>query len=333
MRVRAENGETQSDFSEPSAAVRTNAEPTVDDVAVTSTPVLETDTYGAGERIEVSVTFSEAVNATSDTDFQLSVGGNKLAPLVSGSGTTTLVFGYTVQSDDDDDNGIFISSEEVTLVGDRNGNPQAGEITSVATDVPADLDHSGPGTQSDHKVDGSRSIVSVEVTSTPRLETDTYGAGETIEFTVTFTVPVDAAGTPVLELLFDGSEVRQAGLVSGDGTRALVFGYTVVSGDDDDNGLFLRDESDYNNPDGPVRLDSGDTITFAGTTTDAPLYWAVAGGRSRATRWTARGPRPPSTARRCSPLRRSRSRCRRTARRTRGSASSARPRTRTPATR
>ena len=65
----------KSDYSEPSAAVRTNAEPTVDDVAVTSTPVLETDTYGAGERIEVSVTFSEAVNATSATDFQLNVGG------------------------------------------------------------------------------------------------------------------------------------------------------------------------------------------------------------------------------------------------------------------
>ena len=308
VRMRADNGEMKSAYSDRSDVVKTNAEPEVDDVAVTSTPVLETDTYGAGERIEVSVTFSEAVNATSDTDFQLSsVGGNKLAPLVSGSGTTTLVFGYTVQSDDEDDNGIFISDEEVTLVGDRNGNPQGGEITSVATSIPADLDHSGPGTQSDHKVDGTRSIVSVAVTSTPRLETDTYGAGETIEFTVTFTVPVDAAGTPVLELLFDGSEVRQAGLVSGDGTRALVFGYTVVSGDDDDNGLFLRDESDYNNPDGPVRLDSGDTIRFAGTTTDAPLYWQGRGG-TRATRWTARGPRPPSTARRRSSLSRTRSR-------------------------
>ena len=56
--------------------------PTVTNVAVTSMPVLETDTYGAGETIEVSVTFSEAVDATSDTDFVLSVGGARRAPLV-----------------------------------------------------------------------------------------------------------------------------------------------------------------------------------------------------------------------------------------------------------
>ena len=117
----------------------------------------------------------------------------------------------------------------------------------------------------------------MEVTSTPRLETDTYGAGETILFTVTFTAEVVRAGSPVLEFVFDSSEVRQAGYVSGSGTKALVFGYTVVSGDSDANGLFLRDEDDYNNPDGPVRLDTGDTIRFDGTSTDVPLYWSGRG--------------------------------------------------------
>ena len=182
VQVLAKNGETDSAFSDYSAVVKTNAAPTIVNrrVAVTSTPVLATDTYGAGERIEVSVTFSEAVDATPATDFQMSVGGNKLVPLVSGSGTATLVFGYTVAPGDEDLDGIFIGAEQVTLVGDRNGNPQTGEITSVATGVPANIDHAGPGTQSGHKVDGTRSIVSVEVTSTPRLETDTYGAGETI---------------------------------------------------------------------------------------------------------------------------------------------------------
>ena len=282
VQVLAKNGETDSAFSDYSAVVKTNAAPTIVNrrVAVTSTPVLATDTYGAGERIEVSVPFSEAVDATPATDFQMSVGGNKLVPLVSGSGTTTLVFGYTVAPGDEDLDGIFIGAEQVTLVGDRNGNPQTGEITSVATGVPANIDHAGPGTQSGHKVDGTRSIVTVEVTSTPQLETDTYGAGETILFTVTFTAAVDVTGDPVLELLFDGSEVRQAGLVSGGGTTALVFGYTVLSTDSDANGLFLRDESDYNNPDGPVRLDTGDTIRFEGTSTDVPLYWQGRGTQS-----------------------------------------------------
>ena len=247
--------------------------PRVTNVAVTSMPVLETDTYGAGETIEVSVTFSEAVDATSDTDFELNVSDDKSAPLVDGSGTETLVFGYTVAPDEEDDNGIWIGDQDRTLVGSRVVSAQSGTITSVATSATADLTHDALRTQPDHKVDGTRSIVSVEVTSEPLLETDTYGAGETIQFTVTFTAAVDVTGDPVLEFLFDGSELRQAGDVSGSGTTELVFGYTVVSGDDDDNGLFLRDESDYNNPDGPVRLDSNDEIEFKDTSTDVPLYW------------------------------------------------------------
>ena len=256
--------------------------PTVTGVAITSTPVLETDTYGAGETIRVTVTFSEAVTVTGDPEFAFSLdSGEDRAPYKSGSGTTALVFAYTVAPGDEDDDGIF-------LFDGSDFNNRVGPVTldsddaikSTGSTTDADLAHTGRGTESGHKVDGSRSIVSVEVTSTPQLESDTYGAGETILFTVTFTAKVDVTGDPVLEFLFDGSEVRQASDVSGDGTTELVFSYTVVSGDDDDNGLFLRDESDYNNPDGPVRLDSDDEIEFHGTSTDAPLYWAGRGTQS-----------------------------------------------------
>ena len=259
--------------------------PTVTNVAVTSMPVLETDTYGAGETIEVSVTFSEAVDATSNTDFVLSVGGARRAPLLSGSGTATLVFGYTVVSSDEDTNGIWIGDETRTLVGNRNGEPQSAgsAITSVATGAAANLDHTELGTESGHKVDGSRSIISVEVTSTPQLESDTYGAGETIQFTVTFNVAVDVDGDPVLKFVLGNSgDTREvdAAYVSGTGAKALVFGYTVVSTDDDDNGIYLRDEQDYDDPDGPVRLDSNDEIEFKDTSTDVPLYWQGRGNHS-----------------------------------------------------
>ena len=250
--------------------------PTISAMAMTSTPVLETDTYGAGETIEVSVTFDEAVTATSDTDFVLSVAGAKRAPLVRGSGTATLVFGYTVVSSDDDDNGIWIGDQDRTLVGNRNGDPQNGTITSLATSTAADLTHAELGQQSDHKVDGSRSIVSVAVSSTPMLETDTYGAGETIRFTVTFNVAVDVSGDPVLKFVLGNSgDVREvdAAYEMGGGSTALVFGYTVVSTDEDNNGIYLRDEQDYDSPDGPVRLDSNDEIEFKDTSTDVPLYW------------------------------------------------------------
>ena len=254
--------------------------PTVTGVEVTSTPLLETDTYGAGETIEVSVTFSEAVTATTATDFVLSVGGATRAPLLRGSGTATLVFGYTVAPGDEDDNGIWIGDETRTLVGNRNGEPQNGTITSAAVGTAADLDHPGPGEQSGHKVDGTRSIRTVEVISTPQLETDTYGAGETIRFRVTFNVAVDVDGDPVFEFALDGGASRSAAYETGGGTTALVFGYTVVSGDTDTNGIFLWDEADFDDPDGPVRLDSDDTIRFAVTDTDVPLYWAGRGTQS-----------------------------------------------------
>ena len=135
--------------------------PTVTNVEVTSDPALETDTYGADETIEVSVTFSEEVDATSDTDFVLSVAGAKRAPLLRGSGTATLVFGYTVVSSDEDTNGIWIGNETRTLVGNRGGEPQSGTITSVATGAAANLDHDELGTDSDHKVDGSRTTDNV----------------------------------------------------------------------------------------------------------------------------------------------------------------------------
>ena len=246
VRVLAKNGETDSDWSDASTAVSTNAAgttPTITAVASTSTPVLETDTYGQGERIEVTVTFSEAVNATTDTDFVLSVGGDDTrAPVLDGSGTTRLVFSYTVRASDEDDNGIWIGDQDRTLVGDRMGLPQAGAITSVATSTAADLSHSGLGTDADHKVDGSRSIVLVAVSSTPMLETDTYGAGETIRFKVTFSSGVSIGGSPVFRFSLGnlglGRQV-DAAYESGAGSAALVFGYTVVSSDEDDDGIWI----------------------------------------------------------------------------------------------
>ena len=142
---------------------RVNRDPIIvsDGVSVISSPVAATDTYGLGEVIEIEVEFSAAVDATTDTDFVLSVAGAKRAPLLRGSGTKKLVFGYTVVSSDDDDDGIWIGPEDRTLVGNRNGDPQNGEITSAVTDREADLDHDSPGVLSGHKVDGSRTTDNV----------------------------------------------------------------------------------------------------------------------------------------------------------------------------
>ena len=142
---------------------RVNRDPFIvsDGVSVISDPQLAADTYGLGEVIEIEVEFSAAVDAATGTDFVLSVSGPKRAPLLRGSGTKKLVFGYTVVASDDDDSGIWIGEQDRTLVGNREGYPQNGEITSAVTDRAADLDHDSPGVLSGHKVDGSRTTGNV----------------------------------------------------------------------------------------------------------------------------------------------------------------------------
>ena len=251
---------------------RVNRDPVIvsGGVAVTSTPRAATETYGADEIIEISVTFSDAVNATTDTDFVLSVGGaDKRAPLRRGSGTKTLVFGYTVQAGDSDTDGIWIGDQNRTLVGNRNGNPQNGAITSVTTSRAAALTHGALGMLSGHKVDGSLvvlpSIVSggVAITSSPGTR-GYYLARNYIQVTVTFSeaVAVDITnGTPRLALSV-GSNTRYAGYSATDSAAtALAFAYRVVSGDNDQDGISIAANALELN--GGVIHKPGDTSAYA----------------------------------------------------------------------
>ena len=135
-----------------------NLHPLITDIEVTSTPQATSanDTYGLGENIEITVTFDEAVNVTGGVDFGISVGGAKRAPLKSGSGTTELVFAYTVQSGDEDDDGIFIGNQDSTnaTLALQDGQTIVGTVSGLD----ALLEHERPGSNGqhpDHKVDGS----------------------------------------------------------------------------------------------------------------------------------------------------------------------------------
>src|SRR5262249_12363610 len=67
----------------------------------------------------------------------------------------------------------------------------------------------------------------------------TYGVGQSLNFAVTFSGNVTvntSGGTPTIGLTI-GSTTRGASYVSGSGTTTLVFRYTVVSGDNDSDGI------------------------------------------------------------------------------------------------
>ena len=119
---------------------------------MTSTPTAATDTYGFGERIEVTVTFDREVTVTGTPRIQLRVGGGqptnlKWADYDRGTGAVELVFVYVVVAGDSDDNGIYIEDDELEL--------NSGTIQGVDDDVAAELGYDGPGQQDGHKVDAT----------------------------------------------------------------------------------------------------------------------------------------------------------------------------------
>ena len=102
-------------------------------------------TYRIGERIEVEVEFTEAVEAE-DVELQITIGNErKNAPLCrSEDRDRTLIFCYDVELGDEDTNGISIAADALTggEILDGHGNPAAREIAALSD-------------QSQHKVDGS----------------------------------------------------------------------------------------------------------------------------------------------------------------------------------
>ena len=85
--------------------------------------------------------------------------------------------------------------------------------------------------------DDTLQVSGIALTSTPT--NGYYDVGDDIEFTVTFTGPVTVDtthGTP--EFTFNlGDSTREAAYDSGSDSESLVFSYTVVSGDDDYDGI------------------------------------------------------------------------------------------------
>jgi gliding motility-associated-like protein len=65
-----------------------------------------------------------------------------------------------------------------------------------------------------------------------------YRLGQVLSFTVHYSETVNVTGTATLDVII-GATNRQATLVSGSGTNALLFSYTVLQGDMDLNGITL----------------------------------------------------------------------------------------------
>ena len=175
VQVSANNGELASDWSDPSDAVRTNADdtpppaPTVESLEVTSWPQQVGDVHVFGETIVFTLTFGEKVrvkgqpqptlafdlggserearyHGLSDTDYVQ--GGPQLRPRPQ---AVKLHFAYTVKPGDRDADGVEVGELSSAI---RLSGLGGARIRSAATGVDADLSHAAVGPLSGHKVDG-----------------------------------------------------------------------------------------------------------------------------------------------------------------------------------
>ena len=209
-------------------------------------------TYGLGDTVRVRVTFDQTVEVTGTPRLKIDMDpaewGEKWASYESGSGTGGLIFAHTVVEPNISTQGVAVLANTLELNG--------GTIRAGGAD--ARLAHDGLAHDPDHQVDwqatpdtggeedgasgGSgpeeqqvapASVSGVAVSSSPQANA-TYGLGETIRITLSFTelqVDVDTSGgTPRLKIDMDPAEwgEKWASYESGSGTSALAFTHTVV---------------------------------------------------------------------------------------------------------
>ena len=177
---------------------------TVSSLSVTSSAGSD-NTYVAGDSIRVTVNFSEAVTVTGTPTISVLVGSTtRSATYISGSGTSALVFGYTVVAGDTDTDGVSVTVNSLDLGGgtinDSAGN--ASTLTQVAV-----------AASTSHKVDTTAPTVTIAATSTTLRSSQTS--------TLTFTLSEASTNFVEGDITLSGGTLSSFTAVSGSS-------YTVV---------------------------------------------------------------------------------------------------------
>lgn len=222
--------------------------------SVTGVDVPANGTYVAGQNLDFTVHLSENVqlntsNGSPRLEVLLDNGQTAWAEYLSGAGTNALVFRLTVNSGQLDTNGITVGSaiqlNGATLRDSVGNDAQLGLNGLPATD----------GVLVDAVVP---SVATVTLPSP-----GAYNAGDVLQFTVNTSEPViidTSTGTPRVALNI-GGVTRYADYVSGSGTTALVFAYTVQAGNNAAGGISLGGSVDLNG--GSARDAAGNAMNLA----------------------------------------------------------------------
>ncbi len=118
-------------------------------ITINSTPANATTGYVAGNIVTARVAFSGNETVTGTPTLTLNIGGTlRTATYTSGSGTTALIFSYTVVAADADTNGISVNANSLALNGGTitNGGTAATLTHAAVADDPADKVNVPPDT-------------------------------------------------------------------------------------------------------------------------------------------------------------------------------------------
>src|SRR5438876_898525 len=236
----------------------------VDTTAPTITSVAgpANGSYRAGQNLDFTANFSESVTVNTGggtPTIGLTVGATaRNAAYVSGSGSSSLLFRYTVQAGDNDSDGIASASPMVL-----NG----GTIKDIAGND-ATLTFSPPNTTAVlvDKIGRASSRERGPVNGG-------YGAWQNQDLTADFSENVKVntgGGTPTIGLTI-GATARIAAYGSGTGSRSQRCQYSVLAGDNDGDGIASASPIVLNG--GTIKDIAGNdaTLTFSPPNTTAVL--------------------------------------------------------------
>lgn len=212
------------------AAVLSFTPPVTTSVVVSGTipavtaAALDKSLYKIGDVMALTLTMNEATNVVGIPTVGLTVGNTaRQAAYASGSGSTSLVFHYTVVNGDYASAGELGISDLITL-------PSGASLEDAAGNA-ADLTFTPPNTSA-VVVNGETPTV-----TNAALDKAAYVTGNDINLTLTMNEATTVTGSPTIALTI-GAATNQATYAGGSGTTALLFTYLVASGDKATAGQF-----------------------------------------------------------------------------------------------
>ena len=255
--------------------------PTVSSVTVTS-DTGDDGVYGIGDKIEVTVTFSEDVTVTGSPRIELTIGSAARKAAYKSTTGSKIVFSYTVAVGDSDPDGISIGANKLSLNG--------GSIRDAA-DNDAELPHSAASAQSGHKVDGIKpTITSVYLIGSSSGQDDVHTIGEYFPAGMRFSENVYVGGYPGprMKLNFEGTtrtaefawatpQCNDSICVTSPGPSSrygisLAFEYMIAKGDLDLDGVAINANSVVLNG-GSIRDGAGnDAVLTHSAVAEDPNY-------------------------------------------------------------